>query len=87
MFHGFNIYKGNSLCYKYSGEHLTDVFTRKAVKYIRNHNCSEQPFYLQVNHVAPHAGNDYWYYRALDKYIKIFKQCIDTECRRNLTGL
>lgn len=38
------------------GIYATDLFTDEAVKRIKDHD-KEKPFYLQMNHLAPHAGN------------------------------
>ena len=37
-------------------DHLTDVLTRTAVKLIRKHVPKDDPFYLQLDQYAPHAG-------------------------------
>uniref|UniRef100_A0A1B6E1L1 Sulfatase N-terminal domain-containing protein n=1 Tax=Clastoptera arizonana TaxID=38151 RepID=A0A1B6E1L1_9HEMI len=38
------------------GKYATDVFTEEAVNIINNHH-GEKPLYLQVSHLAVHAGN------------------------------
>lgn len=37
-------------------KYATQLFTEEAVKIIKNRDSSK-PLYLQINHVAPHAGN------------------------------
>lgn len=83
-FHGFDIREGNEPCYNHTGKYLTDVFTEKAVNYIKTRDCSK-PFYLQLNHLANHASNDYWPLRGKQCYLDKFK-CVDSDSRRNITG-
>lgn len=39
------------------GQYATDLFTYEAVNLINQHDPSK-PLYLQINHLAPHSGND-----------------------------
>jgi len=37
--------------------YATDLFTDQAVKIIQDHNSTDSPLFLLLNHLAPHAAN------------------------------
>jgi arylsulfatase B len=64
--------------------YATELFTAEAVNVIKNHD-SNTPLYLQVNHLAPHAGNEDKPMQAKDEDIQKFLH-IKNEKRRILAG-
>lgn len=40
------------------GQYATDLFTDKTVEQINRHD-KNKPLFMVVNHLAPHAGNEY----------------------------
>jgi len=53
-----------------NSEYLTDVFTKKAVNYIKANK--EKPFFLHLSHMAPHGP-----FQAQKKYYEMFSQIKD----------
>lgn len=47
-----------SVHWQTQGEYATDLFTRKAIDMIKRHDQNE-PMYLFVSHLSPHAGNEF----------------------------
>lgn len=56
------------------GQYATDLFTYEAINIINMHDPSK-PLFLQINHLAPHSGNDDFPLQAkkedLDKFFYI----------------
>jgi len=40
-------------------DYLSDVLTRKAVRYVRRHRRSRRPYFLTVGYLAPHVGKGF----------------------------
>ena len=53
-----------------NSEYLTDVFTKKAVNYIKENK--EKPFFLHLSHMAPHGP-----FQAQKKYYDMFSHIKD----------
>jgi arylsulfatase B len=67
------------------GKYATDLFTNEAVKIIKASE-KEKPFFLVLNHLAPHTGNDYDPFQAPEEEIEKFNHISDPN-RRVLAGL
>lgn len=67
------------------GKYSTDLFTEEAVKLIREHNV-EEPMFMYLAHLAPHAGNDWDPLQAPDEDIAKFAHIEDPE-RRIYAGM
>ena len=64
--------------------YATDLFTNEAIKIIENHD-KKNPFFLCLNHLAPHAGNEDFPLQAPAKEVAKFSHIAD-ESRRTLAG-
>lgn len=67
------------------GRYATDLFNEEAIRIIKNHD-KKVPLYLQVNHLAPRAGNADHPVQALPEDIEKFSYIKD-EKRRGTAGL
>jgi hypothetical protein len=67
-----------------SGQYVTNLFTNEAVKLIKNHD-KQKPLYLQLNHIAPHTGNEDDPMQAIKEDIERFSYIADPK-RRTLAG-
>lgn len=67
-----------------SREYVTNLFSSEAVKVIKNHD-KQKPLYLQLNHIAPHAGNEDDPMQARPEDIERFSYIKDVK-RRTLAG-
>lgn len=54
---GYDMRKNLSINYDTNGIYATDLFTQVAVDTIREHN-QNQPLFMYLAHLSPHAGND-----------------------------
>ena len=64
--------------------YATNLFTNEAIKIIENHD-KKNPFFLCLNHLAPHAGNEDFPMQAPAEEIEKFSYIKD-EKRRTLAG-
>lgn len=53
---GFDMWRGENFAFDLVGKYTTDVITEEALSIIENH-CTSKPLYLQLSHLASHAGN------------------------------
>lgn len=67
------------------GSYLTDLFTDEAVKVIKSHKKKE-PFFMMINHLAPHAANNYDPMQAPKEDIAKFHNIADPK-RQALAGI
>lgn len=72
--------KNLSVHWDTKGEYATNLFTRKAVETIENHN-ENKPLFLLVSHLAPHTGNSYEELQAPEDEIKKFLYIKDKKRR------
>lgn len=69
--------------------YATDLFTEEAVRIIKTQDINN-PLFLLVNHLAPHAGNEDEPLEAPEEEIKKFEHIVDLDRRKlagNITGL
>lgn len=81
---GFDMRRNLAVANDFDPIYATTMFTNKAVEQIRNHNQSI-PLYLQLNHLAPHAGNEDKPMQAPAEEIAKFSYIPDVK-RRTLAG-
>lgn len=62
------------------GMYATDLFTQESVKIINNHN-QENPLFLYIPHLAPHAANYYDPLQAPQEIIDKFSHIKDLKRR------
>ena len=65
---GTNYQPGSQYAHLTPAEHLTDLFTTKALAYIDAHANKEKPFFLYLSYNAPHAP-----YHVPDKFYQKYK--------------
>lgn len=63
-----------------AGQYATDLFTKKAIESINNHNKND-PMFMMITHLAPHTANSYDPMQAPQEEINKFKY-IQDENRR-----
>lgn len=81
---GYDLRRNLEVDRSYGDLYATDMFTKEAVNVIQNHDDNE-PLFLLINHLAPHAGNDDLPLEAkLEDYEKF--SYIENEDRRTLAG-
>lgn len=68
-----------------SGKYVTDHFTDTASSIILKHKPDE-PLFLMVNHLAPHAANEYDPLQAPEEVVQRFKNISNSE-RRIYAGM
>lgn len=82
---GFDLRKNLTVFHDFpKGTYATDLFTAESVRTIEDHNF-EIPLYLQLNHLAPHSGNDINPLEAPESEIQKFMSIKDPR-RRVLAG-
>lgn len=54
-FSGFDLHYDLKPQWQYQGQYLTDLFTKKSLEIVENHN-KNQPLFLTVSHLAAHTG-------------------------------
>lgn len=82
---GFDLRRNLTSYHDYpKGTYATDLFSSEAVKTINQHNF-DTPLFLQLNHIAPHAGNDDQPMEAPESEIQKFLH-IKNEKRRIYAG-
>lgn len=59
------------------GKYATDMITDYAIDVIDGHDASQQPLFLLVNHLAPHAGNRNDPMQAPEEYVQRFANITD----------
>lgn len=67
--------------WKTEGQYSTDVFTSKAVNLIKNHDI-DQPLFLYLSQIAPHAGAKNDPLQAPKEEIEKFSHIPDLEKRK-----
>ena len=77
---GYDMRRNMSVDWDALGKYSTDLFTEEAVKLIRHHNV-EEPMFMYLAHLAPHAGNDWDPLQAPDEDIARFAHIEDPERR------
>lgn len=55
---GYDMRKQSNIHWDTIGQYATDLFTDKAIEMIEKHDTDE-PMFLFMSHLAPHAGNEY----------------------------
>lgn len=81
---GFDMRRNLTVANDFDPIYATTLFTNKAVDLISNHDKST-PLYLQLNHLAPHAGNEDFPMQAPADEIAKFSYIPDVQ-RRTLAG-
>lgn len=81
---GYDLRRNLEVDRSYGELYATDMFTNEAVNVIKNHGDNE-PLFLLINHLAPHAGNeDHVLEAKIEDYEKF--PYIENEDRRTLAG-
>lgn len=81
---GYDMRRNLEIARDLGGKYVTNLFTDEAVKVIKSHD-KQKPLFLQVNHIAPHAGNEDDPMQALPEDIERFSYIADLK-RRTLAG-
>lgn len=82
---GYDMRRNLEVAKNLNDQYATDLFTDEAVNIIKNYNQSK-PFYLQINHLSPHAGNEDFPMQAPQEDIDRFSYISDLK-RRTLAGM
>ncbi|XP_055627337.1 arylsulfatase B-like isoform X2 [Toxorhynchites rutilus septentrionalis] len=77
---GYDMRQNLEVDFNTSGTYITDHFTDAASSIILKHK-PEEPLFLMVNHLAPHAGNDDDPLQAPDEVVQRFKHVFDGDRR------
>lgn len=81
---GYDLRRNLEVDRSYGDLYATDMFTTEAVNVIKN-SGNDLPFFLLINHLAPHAGNDDIPLEAKPEDFEKFAYIQNTE-RRTLAG-
>ncbi|XP_050297689.1 arylsulfatase I-like [Anthonomus grandis grandis] len=77
---GYDFRNNMTVDYSVKGKYTTTLLTEEAVKTIREHN-TDDPMFMYLAHLAPHAGNDWYPLQAPDDEIAKFAHIQDPERR------
>ncbi|KAL1116272.1 hypothetical protein AAG570_005767 [Ranatra chinensis] len=77
---GYDMRRGLDVDWSAVGHYSTDLFTREAVKLIREHD-TRQPMFLYMAHLAPHTANVRDPFQAPDSLVAKFAHIADPERR------
>ncbi|CAG9762955.1 unnamed protein product [Ceutorhynchus assimilis] len=78
--YGYDFHRNLTVDWDAKGKYTTTLLTEEAVKLIEQHN-TENPMFLYLSHLAPHAGNDWNPLEAPDEEIAKFAHIRDPERR------
>ncbi|OQV16696.1 Arylsulfatase J [Hypsibius exemplaris] len=67
----FDLWENHQSVREYIGEYATELFTKKAIGRINDHNY-EKPLFLYLSHLAPHFANAYDPVQVPQKYVDRF---------------
>lgn len=81
---GYDMRRNYDVDRSYENDYLTDVLTKETIDIIENYG-KENPLFLIVSHLAPHAGNDDEILEAKPEDYAKFSH-IENEDRRKLGG-
>lgn len=84
-FSGHDLRRDYKSAWNVVGEYATDLFTREAVRIIKNHP-HDKPMFLYLSHLAVHAGNDGKLLEAPQEVINRFGYITDPN-RRTYAGV
>lgn len=57
--------------------YVTELITRDAVRFLRDREGKDEPFYLSVNFTAPHTP---WIHNHPQKYLDLYRDCTFNSC-------
>lgn len=78
---GYDMRTNLSMEYGSNGTYATDLFSQVAVQTIRQHD-QNQPLFMYLAHLAPHAGNDYEPLQAPEDELAKFAYISDGKRRK-----
>ncbi|XP_030763576.1 arylsulfatase I-like [Sitophilus oryzae] len=78
--YGYDMRRNMTVDWDAKGKYTTTLLTEEAVKNIRQHN-TDNPLFMYLAHLAPHAGNDWDPLQAPDEEIAKFAHIQDPERR------
>ena len=81
---GYDMRRNLTVAKDFDPIYATNLFTKEAVNVISKHD-KKSPLYLQLNHIAPHTGNQDFPMQAPDDVIAKFSN-IPSLKRRTLAG-
>ncbi|XP_063707871.1 arylsulfatase B-like [Culicoides brevitarsis] len=82
---GYDMRRDYEISYETNGTYATELFTKETIRVIDMHN-GENPLFLMLNHLAPHAGNAAKPLEAPEEKLKRFSYIKD-EQRRHLAAM
>lgn len=77
---GYDMRRNMAVDWPARGRYSTDLFTEEAVRVVRDHSA-DQPLFVYLAHLAPHAGNYEAPLQAPAEDIARFKHIKDPERR------
>ncbi|XP_054266115.1 arylsulfatase B-like [Macrosteles quadrilineatus] len=77
---GYDMRRNLTVDWAAQGRYSTDIFTEEAVRVIQDHN-PQDPLFLYLSHLAPHAGTGKEPFQAPDEEVAKFSHIVDPERR------